>query len=79
MKLETNTARFIAVTDIPDTAHVKPTERPIPRALAGWPEGSIYVPRVPVLMRDLFTQEHEDILDHRRRRWSREPEKEQER
>lgn len=37
------------------------TDRPIPRTLAGWPEGSTYVPREPVFLRDILAAEREDL------------------
>lgn len=29
-------------------------DRPVPRALVGWPEGSVYTPREPVFFTDLY-------------------------
>jgi hypothetical protein len=31
-------------------------ERSMPRALAGWPEGSVYTPRTPLFFADLFPE-----------------------
>lgn len=54
-----------------DDSDKRPTERPVPRVLAGWPEGSVYVPRQPILMRDFLAAEREELLFVKHRRYSR--------
>ena len=41
-----------------------PTLRPVPCTLAGWPAGSIYPPRTPLLMADMIPPD--DVRDFRK-------------
>lgn len=47
----------MAKTDAADQKGPPPTQRSVPRALAGWPEGMTYVPRPFVDIRALLNAE----------------------
>ena len=41
--------------------HERVPERSMPRTLAGWPEGAVYVPRKPTLMHEFYAAEREAL------------------